>query len=179
MRFAKKSRIIICTALFLTLSRSFVSYASTTYNYYIDNDDISGNYSNTRNGFNTYITGSSLYLNDARTQASGNSGYIYQWNLDDYSKFSTGTITLKLYAHLNHTSFTDPRAEYYAYTIYDASVGYLNQNLAPGGWNLIGTTYITPYPSTSNACLYGAYVRPSNQNGYTTAADGAHLTITL
>ena len=179
MKVHKAIAIPSCVIVFLLNSASFTASATTTYNYYIDNDDISGNYSNSKNGFNTYITGSSLYLNDARTQASGSSSNVYQWNLGNYSKFSTGTITLKLYAHLNHTSFTDPRADYYAHSISEAQVGYLNQNLAPGGWNLIGTTYITPYPSTSNACLKGACVRPSNLNGYTTAADGARLNITL
>lgn len=65
-----------------------------------------------------------------------NSNYL--WYLDDDRKTSSIGFNVSLYAYVNDSAFTDPSAKYYALASYIKSVGTLNQNTAPRGWNLVG-----------------------------------------
>lgn len=142
---------------------------------YIDNDDSKG-YSNSRNGFDTYITSSAYYRNDARTQSSGYTKQ-YTWNLDHDGKASYTGIDVSLYAYVNDSSFTDPRAKYSALASYQCTIGTLNQNTAARGWNYVGKVRLTPLTEVGErtVALYAVQVEPGSSYGYTTAADGVQV----
>ncbi|MCM1006946.1 MAG: hypothetical protein NC485_03285 [Ruminococcus flavefaciens] len=142
---------------------------------YIDNDDSKG-YSNGRNGFDTYITSSAYYRNDARTQSSGYTKQ-YSWNLDNDIKVSYTGIDVSLYAYVNDSSFTDPRAKYSAVASYQYAIGTLNQNTAARGWNYVGKVRLTPLTAVGEktVALYGVVLEAGSSYGYTTAADGVQV----
>lgn len=142
---------------------------------YIDNDDSQG-YSNGRNGFDTYVTSSAYYRNDARTQSSGYTKQ-YSWNLGDDRKVSYTGIDVSLYAYVNDSSFTDPRAKYSAVASYQYAIGTLNQNTAARGWNYVGKVRLTPLTAVGEktVALYGVVLAPGSSYGYTTAADGVQI----
>lgn len=168
--------VIVGLGVLITSSVSFTANAATA-NVYVDNDDSKG-HTNYRSGFNTYVTGASHYRRDARTQTTGNNSNVYEWHLDDDRVTASNKIKLYLYAYMNHSSFTDPRAKYSAICSYECTVNSaFNQNTASGGWNLIGTVELTPYTyaGEDTVTLQGACVRPNSNSGYKTAADGVRF----
>lgn len=146
---------------------------------YIDNDDAHG-YSNTRRGFDTYLSGDSHYNGDARRQSTGGN-YEYAWWLNSASETSSSSIIVTLEAYVNHSNFTDPNATYYVNgcdTIFE--VNSINQNTADAGWNYVGRRVVKPLTSigytritTSAVCVI-----PSSNSGYNTGADGIWVTLT-
>lgn len=124
----------------LLVSGTMSASAYTTYaTYTIDNDDAQG-YSNDRYGFETKISGSTLFYKDARTQSCNMNGSTYYYNFPSYLRYTPIFATIS--AYLYHANFTDPRAAYYIndYSSSASSLaGYINQNTAPAGWSQIGT----------------------------------------
>lgn len=90
----------------------------------------------------SYITNSGLYNGDARMVYSPNGGY-YVWK---YASVKPSGVFAHVY--LNHSSFTDPKAEYVHHDYYGSAhtsqlFSYLNQNTALSGWNYIGHVSIS------------------------------------
>lgn len=146
---------------------------------YVDNDDSQG-HTNARSGYNTYITGSSHYRNDARTQATGSTYNYYEWDLCDDKVTSRTGITLSLYAHINHSTFNDQGASYSALCSYSSFINVINQETFSPTWYIVGTVYLTPYTAVGerDVTLHGAFVQPGTSYGYTSAADGLRFNLT-
>ena len=152
-------------------------YPNAYTDVYIDNDDSTG-HSNTKTGFNTYITGSSHYRGDARTQATGYNNKMYNWLLGYNSLTSNHKIVVQMYVHLSDYSFTDPHAEY---SVLCGGIGVVdsdfNQNIAPLGWSYVGsrTFLISDGWGSPTITLHSGSLKSGNVSGYTTGADGIRL----
>lgn len=105
----------------------------------IDNDDAQG-YSNEKVGFDTLIQASNLYYQDARMQAYNSTENYYRYEIvPTYKRYTF--IYEQVSAYLYNVNFTDPAAQYYCLADRDYlgfSAGYINQDLAAAGWNVIG-----------------------------------------
>jgi len=147
----------------------------------IDNDDAQG-YSNSRMGFNTSISGSTLYYQDARTQRCVPSDYPNVYGRNRYwyflktpykrSTYIYGTI----YSYLYNAQFTDPCAEYLLYnpdapSVILNSAGTINQDLAAAGWNKIGDASSKYLHTDGTISAGGVYLIPSST--YSTKYCGA------
>ena len=98
----------------------------------IDNDNSGTPGWNSSTGTWYYNSASYCYMGDFRIAYTGGNQYV--WNLNSsYANFHVESLQ----AYLNHAAFKDPSAVYYvgSYTL-----GYINQNLAPGGWNTVSQT---------------------------------------
>lgn len=156
--------------------------AGTTVNAYaftiaqthiIDNDDAQG-YSNSKVGFSKLIQGSNLYYQDARIQqcipCEPQFNYNeYKYYLQNFYKRYTpiyGTVS----AYLYNANFTDPSARYELDSTYAPSVvqnsilGYINQDFAAAGWNIIGTAIENYYYLDGSIGVSGVVLRPSDTN---------------
>ena len=149
-------KIIVLLSMVLMILCSFVinNYAYTyTVTHIIDNDDAQG-YSNDRYGFNTWFQANNLYYNDARKQVC-NSHYYYKYKFTKYYRYSSD-IYAQVSAYLYNINFTDPEANYYIndyLTDVYAPAGYINQDLAATGWNVIGVAHTTlSIPDTGFRC---------------------------
>ena len=129
----------------LIISPSMNVYAFTVEETHtIDNDDAQG-YSNSRVGFDTLFQAKNLYYQDARRQVCDSDNNYYYYNFPTYGRYTT--IYGRISAYLYDVSFTDPEADYMIndYSQYQfAGAGYINQDLAAPGWNVIGTARTTP-----------------------------------
>lgn len=111
---------------------------TVVHTYIIDNDDLQG-YQNDRYGFDTLFNASNLYYQDARRQVCNSEYNEYRYIFPWYIRYTK--IYGKISAYLYDVSFTDPEACYF---INDnsqnvlSSAGYINQDLAAPGWNVIG-----------------------------------------
>ena len=164
----------------LTVAVSSVVAISSMADFYIDNDDAHG-YSNARiGGFDTYLSGSSHYNGDARREETGKNAE-YWWYFEGSGKTSSTSITVTLHAYVNHSTFTDPKANYCVNacsTNFD--IGYLDQDSADAGWNYVGRRTVKPLTSIgyNSVTPTGIVVQPSSFNGYNTGADGIRVNLT-
>ena len=143
----------------------------------VDNDDAQGN-SNSRSGFNSYMSYSYCYLGDARKQACSTSSiYQYQWIYGSSVNASGNSMTATLSVYLNHNDFTDPAAKYYinsgANSMETTLACTINQHTAPGGW----TTYkAVTLPANAmfdaNISRFVALETSARSSSYETGADG-------
>lgn len=89
-------------------------------------------------------------------------------------------ISVEIKAYLNHSRFTDPRAEYYASVNIDDvyyKIGTINQNSANAGWNYVNTrSFNKNYKIQGAFVVNEAYVCPSGSSGYETGADAVYVT---
>jgi len=171
--------MIMMVSLVICLSvnvNAFTTYAT----YTIDNDDAQG-YTNSRIGFDTWFSSGALYYQDARKQACDSSYYEYVYQFSPYSRYTP--IYGQVSAYLYNVNFTDPSAFYGiadTYTYYIASAGYINQNLAAAGWNIIGTATTThSFPDTGKYVCDFVKVIPSTENnaGTTCGADAIEVVL--
>lgn len=142
----------------------------------IDNDSIASGYGNYNNGF-SYITSSSLYNGDARIAAS-NSSYYYYWTYPAIS-FSAPSCNIVVQAYLNHANFTDTAARYTVAVCQNANytIGTIDQNAAPSGWNLIRRNNLTSLDLPNYFSSADASVNPSGRSGVNTGADAIMVAI--
>ena len=145
----------------------------------VDNDDAQGNSNSWYDNNWTYLSANSCYYNDARKHATGEPPvqiaywyrYTYQTQVAKY-----GTIYANLSVWLNHNDFTDSATKYYIQSSGNSVfmlqiAGYLNQNLAPGGWSNFNTTTIST--NTPGDYIVSKYVQlaANTVTGMTTGAD--------
>lgn len=166
--------ILVMLIIGMTLSVQAFTIAQTDT---IDNDDAQG-YSNDREGFNEKFTGSNLFYQDARIQECTESYYYYGYNLKTaYTRHTDiyGTVSAFLY----HKRFTDPEANYLIGTCSSSmycSAGYINQNLAPAGWNEIGTAVNSLLFAPDIRSTDDVRVQPSgNHPGFYCGADAIKI----
>lgn len=135
-----KTIVPIILVLSMVVGMSLSANAFTTYTtHIIDNDDAQG-YSNEKYGFDNWFQASTLYYQDARKQVCNSDNNAYVYKFPKYYRYTT--IYGQISAYLYNINFTDPSAAYYMndYLTYAYSgAGYINQDLAATGWNVIGT----------------------------------------
>ena len=167
-----------CSILIYSITAIQVSAITSTPRF-IDNDTNVSGYSNSRYGFSEYMSSSSLYYSDARIQNSNNSSYSYHYHFPTVST-TKDNISVEIKAYLNHSRFTDPRAEYYASVNIDDvyyKIGTINQNSANAGWNYVNTrSFSKNYKIQGAFVVNEAYVCPSGSSGYETGADAVYVT---
>jgi hypothetical protein len=176
-KFHKVIAAAIAAGLIASTSLGIHAEASSSFSRTIDNDSIASGYGNFNRGF-SYIKSSSLYNGDARISGSSVTSPRYEW---DYPTITASGSSCKctIQAYLNYASFTDTSARYtveYA-SGYSTTVGYINQDKAPGGWSSISKT-ISPlsglsYFSSSTAAVYNS--SSSKQTG----ADGLKVSMVI
>lgn len=161
-----------------TLLASVVSIpaSAATKSVYIDNDDSYGHYT-TKYGFNNYITSSSYYRNDARTQSAGNTSYYYYYGLSNDLITTSSSANVTLFVHLNDYSFTDTKANYTAICTYEDDLGVYDQNSAPSGWSIAKTFTVAPITSIGehSTSLFAIRLNSGYISSATTAADGIRI----
>ncbi|MDE6034830.1 MAG: hypothetical protein K2G36_02860 [Ruminococcus sp.] len=146
----------------------------------VDNDDSQG-FSNTNNGFDTYLTSSSHYRGDSRRNYnSPDANYVYEFN--GHGKSTTTSFKVKMYAYLNDATFNNPKAKYVAYGNSTSFLfGCLNQNTAAGTWNYVGEATVKPLTSvgynsvTCNSVGVETNGIPEYNTGYNTGADAVRV----
>ena len=162
--------ILLVTSLLIGGSLNLSAY-TITQTHIIDNDDAQG-YSNGRVGFDTVIHANYLYYGDARIQSCNYPGSAYYYYFTPYG--GNYKIYGQVSAYLNHSKFTDPRAAYYindySYSS-SAFAGYINQNLAPGGWNSVGIATATIHSADGLYSTRRVELVPSNTSGCFCGAD--------
>ncbi len=143
--------------------------------FFIDNDSNDSNCSNSRVGFNEYLSDTGHYNNDARRQITKGNQYktYYRWSLKKAYQF-TGGVYAQLNVWLNNKYFLDPAAEYSinsgdSYSFY--TLGTIDQKYAKAGWNATPRVYLPKYSSDPYTYSYMAELTPSGRNisGYTGA----------
>lgn len=141
-----------------------LSYAAsaTTYQFTIDNDPTSSSgYTAYGNGF-TYMSSSSCYNGDAR-YSIGDAAHEYYWKHIKLNTNVQSSLTTTLQVYLNHSYFSAYRVDYFVCMNGTTNyIGWINQNIAPGGWN-----YLSP-----TSYSYGS---PSYVDGIMVMADGASI----
>lgn len=175
--FLRRALVVLLVMALGVCASVSVNAFTTVHTYTIDNDDAQG-YSNDREGFDTWFQSDNLYYQDARKQACDSSNYAYSYNFPTYYRYTT--IYGKVSAYLYNPSFTDPAAwyginDYLSYAFSDA--GYINQDLAAAGWNVIGTATTEITLPDGYQCTNAVEVRPSTSNntGKTCGADAIKI----
>ena len=139
----------------------------------VDNDDAQGHTVDSY-GTWTYMSANSLYYADARISTTGNSNYYYRYIFDHYVKV-IGSTNVKLRVWLNHSDFDDTHANYRVANGSGFVYGYINQDTASAGWNII---FDAPYGSSGSTYYYtGVQVHPSTATAKHTGADAVEVTI--
>ncbi|WP_363796733.1 hypothetical protein ABU614_15740 [Lysobacter firmicutimachus] len=132
-----------------------VSFAHAA-NQYCDNDRDPGQYPSCGN-----VAGAGFYYRSGQPSDYHGDDRLSTTQSSSYGWVFLGTVAAgHHYAYLANNAFTDPRAEYQAWDLGSGfySIGYVNQNTAPSGWNYVGY-------GTSGAL----YVRRSSGSGATGA----------
>ena len=175
--FLRRVLVVLLVMVLGVCASVSVNAFTTVHTYTIDNDDAQG-FSNDRVGFDTWFQSTNLYYQDARKQACDSLSHSYSYNFDRYLRYST--IYGKVSAYLYNPSFTDPAAwyginDYLSYSYSDA--GYINQDLAAAGWNVIGTATTFMSSAEGYHCTNFVEVRPSTSNntGKTCGADAIKI----
>lgn len=152
--------------------------ATTT--FLIDNDTIDSSCSNSRYGFNEYLSDTGHYNNDARRQLTkGGGSYWYRWESNG-GFWKNGTIYAKVGVYVNNKYFLDSAAEYYVERTYStimAPVGTLNQNYAKAGWNYFNEISLDSLSAddANKSSFVEVWPSGNNQTGYT-GADAIQVT---
>ena len=165
---------ILISTLILT-----VSAESSTLIKRIDNDTIDPDCTNNSWVFPTYLTvNPNLYNGDARRdytkRPEGNPTYEWMITKGGISTQNYQPLYCQLSVWLYDDTFTDPQAKYYAGgRLIQFIMGKINQNLAPGGWNVLPTVEVVDYHATpGNTLICGASVTASGLSDTTwTGAD--------
>lgn len=125
-------------------------------NQYCDNDRDPGQYPDCGN-----VAGAGFYYRSGQPGDYHGDDRLSTTQSSSYGWVFLGPVAAgHHYAYLANYAFTDPRAEYQAWDLGNGfySIGYVNQNTAPSGWNYVGY-------GTSGAL----YVRRSSGSGATGA----------
>lgn len=137
MRF-KRTAAVLCSALLAVCSITALPAFAVTTGYVIDNDPLAST-GYTASSYNfTYYSFSGSYNGDAR-RASSSTQARYSW-VHPITTFNSQNVHYQLQAYLNHSTFTDPAAQYTFEvdgTMSTDSI-VINQNKAPSGF---GNTY--------------------------------------
>ena len=128
----------------------------------VDNDQLNSPSSNSYNGSWAYESAGNSYNGDHRYLSSppSSSTSTYSWFLP-----SQCSKTARIAAYIWNTKFTNPAANYKAYSsgLYLIMDTTLNQRNAPGGWNYVG--------STSSSSIYNVELSVSTSSTGATGAD--------
>lgn len=146
IRMKRAIKVILPVLLLIALMLGTILTANAltvVQTHIIDNDDAQG-YTVERRGFDTWFQASNLYYQDARRQLCDSESNVYRYMFPAYTRNTA--IYGKTSAYLYDVSFTDPEACYYLNNYADGAyltTGYINQDLAAPGWNVIGTRSTT------------------------------------
>lgn len=173
MNAKKKVIAVLATSVICMQSIPIVTANAISTQFIIDNDPTStSGYTGYGNGF-SYMSNSSCYNGDAR-YAPGDAAYTYSWKHSKVRAGSGTTLNSTLQVYLNHASFSASTVDYSLYVNGSIQyIGWINQNIAPGGWNYISSRYNSfggsPY-------IEGALVRADGASPGYTGADAIKLT---